>query len=77
LLPVLDPGNGKESKQIHFEKPEIKPTNAIQTELESFARSIIENRTPHVTINDGYQALKVAYQIIEKVNTASKVNNPE
>ena len=77
LFPVIEPGNGKDAKQVYFEKPEIKPTNAIQTELESFARSIIENRTPHVTINDGYQALKVAYQIIEKVNTASKINHPE
>lgn len=77
LFPVIDPGNGKEAKQVYFEKPEIKPSNAIQTELESFARSIIENRTPFVTINDGYQALKVAYQIIEKVNAAGKSNNPE
>jgi len=77
LFPLIDPGNGKEAKQVYFEKPEIKPSNAIQTELESFARSIIENRTPFVTINDGYQALKVAYQIIEKVNAAGKSNNPE
>ena len=71
---IIEPGNGKIAKQIHFEKPEIKPTNAIKTELESFARSIIENTTPHVTINDGYQALKIAYQIIEKVNTAAKIS---
>ena len=77
LFPLIDPGNGKEAKQVYFEKPEIKPSNAIQTELESFARSIIENRTPFVTINNGYQALKVAYQIIEKVNEAGKSNNPE
>jgi predicted dehydrogenase len=72
LLPVLEPGNGREAKQIHFEKPEIKPTNAIQTELSSFAHSILENTTPFVTINDGYQALKVAYQILEKVEEAAK-----
>jgi predicted dehydrogenase len=67
FLPILIPGNGKEAKQVHFEKPEIIPSNAIQTELQSFARSIIDNTIPHVTINDGYQALKVAYEILEKI----------
>lgn len=67
LLPILQAAKGKEAKQVQFEKPEIKPTNAIQTELASFARSILENTTPDVTINDGYQALKVAFQILEKV----------
>jgi len=71
LLPVLEPGNGMDAKQVHFEKPEIKPTNAIQTELESFARSVNENTLPYVTINDGYQALKVAYQILEKLEDNS------
>jgi predicted dehydrogenase len=73
LLPVLEPGNGHKAKQIYFEKPEIKPTNAIQTELASFAKSIIENLTPSVTINDGYQALKVAYQILEKVKETAEL----
>jgi predicted dehydrogenase len=77
LLPVLEPGNGKEAKQIHFEKPEVKPTNAIQTELASFAKAIIENTTPDVTISDGYQALKVAYQIIEKVDNSVIQRTPE
>jgi predicted dehydrogenase len=73
LLPVLEPGNGHKAKQIYFEKPEIKATNAIQTELASFAKSIIENLTPSVTINDGYQALKVAYQILEKVKETAEL----
>jgi predicted dehydrogenase len=67
LLPVLEPGNGKDAKQIHFVKPEIKNTNAIQSELSRFAKAIIENTIPDVTITDGYLALKVAYQILEKV----------
>jgi len=73
LLPYLEPGFGREAKQIHFEKPEIKPTNAIQTELSSFAKAIIENTLPDVTIADGYQALKVAYQILEKVNNSADI----
>jgi hypothetical protein len=75
LFPVLEPGNGKEAKQIHFVKPEIKNTNAIQSELSRFAKSIIDNTTPDVTINDGYLALKVAYQILEKVeNSQNNLN---
>jgi predicted dehydrogenase len=73
LLPVLEPGNGKEAKQIHFVKPEIKNTNAIHSELSRFAKAINENKTPDVTINDGYLALKVAYQILDKVEN-SRIN---
>lgn len=76
LLPVMEPGNGKEAKQIHFVKPEVKNTNAIQSELSSFAKAIIENTIPDVTINDGYQALKVAYQILEKVENSENNRNP-
>jgi len=75
LLPLLAPGNGKEAKQVHFEKPEIKPTNAIQSELTSFAKSIIYNTMPEVTITDGYQALKVAYQILKKVDDSTDSTN--
>ncbi len=70
-FPVLKPGNGMAPKQIYFEKPLILPSNAIQTELRSFARSIIEDTTPTVTIDDGYRALKVAHQILEKVESAN------
>lgn len=77
FIPVWDPGNGKEAKQIHFERPEIKHTNAIQSELASFAKAIIGNTTPEVTINDGYMALKVAHQILEKVEYGLHNFNPE
>jgi predicted dehydrogenase len=74
LLHVIESGNGKDAKQIHFVKPEITDTDAIQCELSRFATAIIENKTPDVTINDGYRALKVAYQILEKVeNSRNKV----
>jgi predicted dehydrogenase len=77
LLPVLKPGNGKEAKQIHFINPEIKNTNAIQSELSSFAKAIIEDTTPDVTITDGYHALKVAYQILEKIENSVPISNLE
>lgn len=65
---VIDLGNNKGSKQITFEKPEIPQTNAIKDELESFYKAITQNTEPPVTIQDGYNALKVAYNIVEKIN---------
>ncbi len=67
LAMIIEPANGKKAKQIFFEKPEITPINAIQTELESFADAIINNNTPVVSIDDGYAALDVANRIIEKM----------
>lgn len=68
LAMVIDLGKNKGSKQIFFEKPEIKQLNAIKTELESFYDAIVNNSTPFVTINDGYIALDVAYKIIDKIS---------
>lgn len=65
---ILDLGEGKPRKRFDFHKPEIQSINAIQTELHCFAKAIIQDEEPPVTINDGYQALDVAYQIIEKLN---------
>jgi predicted dehydrogenase len=65
---ILELGPGRGTKQINFDKPEIKPLNAIKAELESFNAAIVNNTVPMVTINDGYSALEVAYKIIEKIN---------
>jgi predicted dehydrogenase len=64
---VLDLGAGKGKKEISIDKPEIKANNAIMTELASFAEAIQNNVPPPVTINDGYQALEVAYRILDKI----------
>lgn len=74
LAMILDLGQGKQPKQILFEKPAIEPINAILTELESFADAIINNTTPPVTIHDGYAALDLAYRIIEKMNQAANIS---
>jgi predicted dehydrogenase len=65
---IIDLGEGKGKKQIFMDKPEVKAINAIKTELESFYHAIVNNTIPPVTINDGYEALDVAYQIIHKIN---------
>jgi len=66
-IPPMEIGIGEDKKQLVFEKPTILPSNAIKTELESFASSILNNKIPYVTLNDGYLALQVAHQIMEKV----------
>jgi predicted dehydrogenase len=73
LAITIDLGKGKGSKQIYFEKPTIAPTNAIKTELEQFATAILQNSVPPVTIHDGYLALDVATQIIEKLKLNSNL----
>jgi len=75
MLPLMDPGNGKEPRQLSFEKPVVHPINAIQTELSSFAEAILRNTSPPVTIMDGYQALQVSHQILEKVNSSLSMVN--
>lgn len=67
LSMVIEIGD-KEPKEIIFDRPEVKQTNAIQQELKEFAEAILNNTTPVVTIMDGYEALNVAYQIMEKLN---------
>ncbi|MEX1187936.1 MAG: Gfo/Idh/MocA family oxidoreductase [Bacteroidia bacterium] len=68
LAITIDLGNDKGVKQILMDKPEILPTNAIKSELESFADAIVHHKNPIVTASDGLQALDVAYRIIEKLN---------
>lgn len=64
---VMEMGAGKPSKRILFDKPEIKESNAIKEELKSFAQAIENNTLPIVPLEDGLQALKVAEQIMEKL----------
>ncbi|MBU2019533.1 MAG: Gfo/Idh/MocA family oxidoreductase [Bacteroidetes bacterium] len=65
---VFDPGNGKKVKKVLFDKPEPLEINAIKEELRSFYHAIVENRDPEVTIEDGYAALLVAQQILDKID---------
>jgi hypothetical protein len=66
----MDLGEGKAKKQIFFEKPKILEANAMIEELNSFYDSIVNNSTPVVSIDDGYESLKLAFEIINKMNSA-------
>ncbi|MEX0812594.1 MAG: Gfo/Idh/MocA family oxidoreductase [Chitinophagales bacterium] len=63
----IETGVEGEKKFVSYKLPEIKESNAIKTELECFARSILGEIETPVSLLEGYNALKVAYQILEKI----------
>jgi len=65
----IETQNGK--KTIAIANPIISPQNAIKLELQSFVNAI-ENNTPTVVSEiDGFLAMEVAHQILEKINSTS------
>jgi len=64
---VLDLGEGKNKKKIEIFSPKVDETNAIKEELSTFAQSILNDSEPIVTINDGYEALRIAHLIMADV----------
>jgi predicted dehydrogenase len=56
-----------ETKYVQFEMPEVSEVNAIKMEMEMFLDSIVNDKPTAVTIQEGYNAMKVAYQIISKI----------
>jgi len=70
---VIDPKNGKEPKQLLFDKPEVPATNALRDELQSFARCIQNDSKPVVTVEDGYEAIQVAHQILEQLKVTNSI----
>ncbi len=71
---VLNLADNKQ-KQIYFENPDVHPSNAIKEELISLANAINKNHKTNVTLDDGYNALKVATQIVDCFKHTSSVLN--
>ncbi len=67
---VLDPGKNGKKRQLIFEKPDVRQTNAIEEELRSLYRSVTGNQPVMVPVSDGFNALSIAHQIVEKINFA-------
>ena len=67
----LDTEEGK--KYISLENLKPTSTNAIKMELEAFVASILDDTTPVVTLEEGYQTLKVAHQIIQKIEERTSI----
>lgn len=64
---IIDLGKEKGKKQICFITPVVPQINSIKEELVSFADAITNDRVPIVSLEDGFSALSVAYQIIDKI----------
>ena len=62
----IETNHGK--KTIAIASPVIKDINAMKMELEAFRDSIINNTEPPVTVFDGFSAMEVAHQILEKIS---------
>ncbi|HZH64223.1 MAG TPA: Gfo/Idh/MocA family oxidoreductase [Flavisolibacter sp.] len=56
------------TKTIAIASPEVPQVNAIKKELEEFVSAIMNNTQPIVNEIDGYRALEVAHQILQKIN---------
>ncbi|MFP5471893.1 MAG: Gfo/Idh/MocA family protein [Bacteroidia bacterium] len=70
---VIDLGEGKAKKEIEILKPEVLANNAIEEELKSFAASIRNQKPIEVPLTDGYNALNVATQIMEKIKLGTNI----
>ena len=68
---VFDLGDGKPSKKVLLDKPEIEDSNAIKQELISFNLAIVKDLTPIVSLEYGYNALEVAQKIVDKLKATS------
>ena len=70
----IELGNGHK-KIISVQLPEVPALNAIKAELSDFANAVIHNTPTKVSIIDGYQALDVAHQVLEKMSLHNKMHN--
>ncbi len=64
----LETPNG--TKTIAISNPETHSVNAIKEELTAFVNSINNNTPTVVSEIDGFIAMEVAHQILDKINAA-------
>lgn len=60
-------GVGEKRKAVVYEQPEHKEVNALKHELELFVDAVLDNVTPVVSGKDGLRALRIAEEIIQKI----------
>ena len=63
---VIENSDGKK-KQIVYNNPDVKENNAILEEHNSFAKSILDDSSPIISLKDGLNALKLANEILNKI----------
>ena len=66
-------GVGEKKKLIIYEQPEMRQLNALQHELHLFVNAALKNEKPVVSGEDGLRALKIAEQIIAKIEESKIV----
>ena len=66
------PGGGK--KTIAVANPSVPEINAIRMELEQFRDAILNNTPTIVSELDGYRAMDVAHQILQKIKSNTHTN---
>ena len=66
-------GLGEKKKRVVYEQPVVKEVNALKYELQLFADSVINNKKPVVSGEDGLNALKVAEMIIKKIEQSLRM----
>src|SRR5450432_3381852 len=54
-------------KSISVRNPEVPEINAIRMELEKFTDSVLQNKPTLVSEIDGFRAMDVAHQILQKI----------
>jgi predicted dehydrogenase len=62
----IDTGKGK--KTVAIANPIVADTNAMKEELIAFKNAILHNTETPVTVLDGFRAMEVAHQILDKIN---------
>lgn len=68
-------GVGSKKKRIIYEQPEVIEMNALKYELDLFIKCVLNNEEPAVSGADGLKALRVADEIIEKIELSLKKVN--
>jgi len=60
-------GVGDKKKRLIYEQPQVKEINALQFELQLFVDSVLQKTKPIVSGEDGLRVLRVAEEIIKKI----------
>jgi predicted dehydrogenase len=60
---------GGDTKTIAVTTPAVPQLNAIKKELEEFRNAVVNNTPTVVSGHDGYKAMDVAHQILQKIKT--------
>lgn len=66
-------GVGENKKSVVYEQPEPKKVNALKHELELFVDTVLHDKTPVVSGEDGLKALQVAEVIIKKIEETKPI----